>query len=60
MIPPADTAISTPDKPNGAKPWTSKLAGLKKVNNTPMTSSGTMNLNTLTRLLALAKVFTLR
>ncbi|MCY1460594.1 hypothetical protein D9M71_781650 [compost metagenome] len=60
MMPPADTAISTPDRPNGAKPWTSKFSGLKKVNSTPITSSGTMNLNTLTRLLALAKVFTLR
>ena len=41
-------------------PCTWKLAGLKKVKSTPITSSGTMNLNTLTRLLALAKVFTLR
>jgi hypothetical protein len=40
------------------EPW--KFAGLKNVNSTPITSSGTMNLNTLTRLLALAKVFTLR
>ena len=59
MMPPADTAISTPERPNGMKPWEVKFSGLKKVNSTPITSSGTMNLNTLIRLLDLAKVFTL-
>ncbi|MND58800.1 hypothetical protein D3C80_499700 [compost metagenome] len=58
-MPPADTAISTPDSPNGMKPWDWKFSGLKKVNSTPITSSGTMNLNMLIKLLALANVFTL-
>ncbi len=59
MMPPAETAAWMPDSPNGAKPCTCRLAGLKCVNSTTMTSSGTTNLNTLMMLLARAKVLTL-
>ena len=43
MMPPADTAISMPGMPNGAKPWIVRFAGLKNVNSTAITASGTMN-----------------
>ena len=59
MMPPADTAISIPDMPNGANPCIVKLSGLKNENSTPITSKGTMNLKMLIKLLDLAKVLTL-
>ena len=59
MMPPADTAISMPGMPNGAKPWIVRFAGLKNVNSTAITASGTMNLKTLMMLFAFANVFTL-
>lgn len=59
MMPPAEMAASTPAEPKGAKPWLCRFSGLKKLNNTTITSSGTRNFSTLIRLLDLAKVLTL-
>ncbi|MOA67175.1 hypothetical protein D3C78_1942370 [compost metagenome] len=52
-------AASTPAEPKGANPWLCRFSGLKKLNNTTITNSGTTNLITLIRLLDLAKVLTL-
>ena len=60
MMPPAETAPAMPPKPEGANPCAPKLPAWKNASNTTTTVSGTTNLKTLTRLLARAKVFTLK
>src|SRR6185437_7526227 len=43
MMPPAETAPSMPENPNGAKPCTAKLREWKKYSSTTTTVSGTTN-----------------